>query len=150
MKFWRGQIRGKVFSYWISLHPIPENCLIACPFLNAFWGGKNNSHCNDKIPIFRNKYSQKMNIRVSVPVSTFMCLWLIYIFPRSVCLFCWRKYVDRSWDFINRSRLMNVKIGAEAALFPEKEYISGIFVAVRPWLTSLSQTDKEQKGGGRG
>jgi hypothetical protein len=24
-----------------------------------------------------------------------------------------------------------VKIGAEAALFPEKEYISGIFVAVR-------------------
>jgi hypothetical protein len=28
---------------------------------------------------------------------------------------------------------MNVEIGAEAALFPEKEYISGIFVAV--WIT---------------
>jgi hypothetical protein len=27
---------------------------------------------------------------------------------------------------------MNVKIGAEAALFPDKEYISGIFVAVWP------------------
>ncbi len=26
---------------------------------------------------------------------------------------------------------MNVEIGAEAALFPENEYISGIFVAVR-------------------
>jgi hypothetical protein len=26
---------------------------------------------------------------------------------------------------------MNVEIGAEAALFPEKEYISGIFVPVR-------------------
>jgi hypothetical protein len=25
---------------------------------------------------------------------------------------------------------MNVKIGVEAALFPEKEYIKGIFVAV--------------------
>jgi hypothetical protein len=25
---------------------------------------------------------------------------------------------------------MNVEIGAEATLFPEKEYISGIFVAV--------------------
>ncbi len=25
---------------------------------------------------------------------------------------------------------MNVEIGAEAALFPEKEYISGIFVAL--------------------
>ena len=27
-------------------------------------------------------------------------------------------------------RHMNVEIGADAALFPEKEYISGIFVAV--------------------
>jgi hypothetical protein len=26
---------------------------------------------------------------------------------------------------------MNVEIGAEAAIFPEKEYISGIFVAVQ-------------------
>ncbi len=26
---------------------------------------------------------------------------------------------------------MNVEIGIEAALFPEKEYINGIFVAVR-------------------
>jgi hypothetical protein len=26
---------------------------------------------------------------------------------------------------------MNVEIGAEAALFPEKEYIRGIFVAVQ-------------------
>jgi hypothetical protein len=29
---------------------------------------------------------------------------------------------------------MNVEIGAEAALFLEKEYISGIFVAVHPFL----------------
>jgi hypothetical protein len=27
---------------------------------------------------------------------------------------------------------MNIEIGAEAALFPEKEYIKGIFVAVDP------------------
>ncbi len=33
-----------------------------------------------------------------------MCLWAIYIFPRSVSIFCWRKYVDRSWDYINCSR----------------------------------------------
>ncbi len=51
-----------------------------------------------------NKYSQKRNIRVSVPISTFMPLWVIYIFPRLVCLFCWRKYVDRSWEYINRSQ----------------------------------------------
>ncbi len=31
---------------------------------------------------------------------------------------------------------MNVEIGAEAALFPEKEYINGIFVAV--WQTAVS------------
>ncbi len=62
------------------------------------------SQCKDKIPKFGNKYSQKRNIGVSVPISTLMCLWVIYIFPQSVCLFCWRKYVDRSWDYINRSQ----------------------------------------------
>ncbi len=30
----------------------------------------------------------------------------------------------------NAPRHMNVEIGAEAMLFPEKEYVSGIFVAV--------------------
>ncbi len=33
-----------------------------------------------------------------------MCLWANYIFPRWVCLFCWRKYVDRFWEYINRSQ----------------------------------------------
>jgi hypothetical protein len=27
----------------------------------------------------------------------------LYI-PTWVCLFCWRKYVDRSWEYINRSQ----------------------------------------------
>ncbi len=53
---------------------------------------------------YRNKYPQKRDIGVSAPISTFMRLWAIYIFPRSVCLFCWRKCVDRSWDYINRSQ----------------------------------------------
>jgi hypothetical protein len=34
---------------------------------------------------------------------------------------------------------MNAEIGAEAALFPEKEYIKGIFVAV--WISLLQLYD---------
>jgi hypothetical protein len=32
---------------------------------------------------------------------------------------------------------MNVEIGAEAALFPEKEYISGIFIAVQSQIMKI-------------
>ncbi len=60
--------------------------------------------CKDKMPKIWNKFSQKRNIGVSVPISTFMCLWANYIFPQWVCLFCWRKYVDWSWEYINRSK----------------------------------------------
>ncbi len=35
---------------------------------------------------------------------TIMCLWANYIFPPSICLFCCRKYVDRSWEYKNRSQ----------------------------------------------
>ncbi len=61
-------------------------------------------HCKGKMPKIWNKYSQKKNIGASVPISTFMCLWANYIFPRLVYLFCWRKYVDPSWEYINRSQ----------------------------------------------
>ncbi len=51
-------------------------------------------HCKDKMLKIWNKYSQKRNIGASIPISTFMYLGANYIFPRWVCLFCWRKYVD--------------------------------------------------------
>jgi hypothetical protein len=46
----------------------------------------------------------------------------LYI-PTIGAYICWRKYVDRSWDYINRSQTHECGT--------EKEYISGIFVAVR-------------------
>ncbi len=51
------------------------------------WGDPYPIHCN-KNPIY--VFPEK-ELCSSVPISTFMCLWAIYLFPGSVCLFCWRK-----------------------------------------------------------
>ncbi len=56
-------------------------------------------HCTEPTPKTGNKYSQKRNC-----VARFMCLWAIYTFPQSICLLCCRKYVDRSWEYINSSQ----------------------------------------------
>ncbi len=42
----------------------------------------------DTMPKIRNKYSQKRTCVASFPIPTFMFRWAIYIFSRSVCLFC--------------------------------------------------------------
>jgi hypothetical protein len=45
-------------------------------------------------------------------------------------LFCWRKYVDRSWDYINRSQTHECGNRAWGRAIYRKGIISGIFVAV--------------------
>jgi hypothetical protein len=45
---------------------------------------------------------------------------------------------------------MNVEIGAEAALFPEKEYIKGIFFAVYDKWLSRQEIDGMKESGGIG
>ncbi len=42
--------------------------------------------------------------RPSATISTFMCIWAIYIFPGSVYIFPPAEYADRSWEYINRSQ----------------------------------------------
>ncbi len=78
-----------------------------------------------------NCYFQNRIIMICLPVPTFIYLREIFISPGSVCLFCWREicgpilgiYKIAHWH-------MNVEIGTEAALFPEREYINGTFLAV--------------------
>jgi hypothetical protein len=40
---------------------------------------------------------------------------------------------------------MKVEIGAEAALFPEKEYVNGIFVAVAEATSPVKYKEEEQE-----
>ncbi len=96
--YWLAQKRGFSHSLKERCYPKSEHVNVAVPKPFCF------THCKDKIPKFRNKYSKKRNIGVSVLISTFMHLWVIYILPRSVCLFRWRKYVDQSWDYINSTQ----------------------------------------------
>ncbi len=72
-------------------------------------------------------------------ISTFMPQWVFYIFPRSVCLFCWRKYVDQSWAYINRSQTLECGNWGWGRAIPRKGIptVSGIFVAV--WSGSMEK-----------
>ncbi len=75
-------------------------------------------------------------------MSTFMCLWAIYLFLGSVHIFSCSRIgteADRSWEYINGSqRHMNVEIGTEAAQFLSGnicfEFSALCLCSVRPGL----------------
>ncbi len=64
-----------------------------------------NVHCKEPTPKFERNIPIKGNFPATVPIPcTFVCLWAIYIFTRSVCLSAAGKYVDRSREYINCSQ----------------------------------------------
>ncbi len=79
-------------------------------------------HCKEPIPKIQNKYSQKRNCAATVPISTFICLWAIYIFPPLICLTCCRKYVDQSCEYINRSQTHECGNWDWGRAIPRKEW----------------------------
>jgi len=77
-----------------------------------------------KIPFM---YSFSGNCAASVQISTFICLWAIYIFPGSVHIFPAAEKADQSWEYINRPQTHECRNWAEAAEFLFCEYFFWIF-----------------------
>jgi hypothetical protein len=82
-----------LLSYWVLV------------IQNIIFTSYSKVHCKEPIPKIQNKYSLERNCAAAVPISTFMCLWTIYIFPWWICLFCC------SWSQEHKNRSQTQECG---------------------------------------
>ncbi len=68
------------------------------------WESNINIWCIPRNETVQPRYFQNRIIMLCLPVSPLIYLWEIYVFPGSVCLLCCSQYVERSWEYINRTQ----------------------------------------------
>ncbi len=92
-------------------------------------------HCKEPcIPKIWNEYSQKRNYAATVPIFT--CERFIYAHDRPAFSAAGNMWTSPG-NIEIALRHMSVEIGTEAKQFLEKEYINGIFMAMRIRLFTL-------------
>jgi hypothetical protein len=113
-------VNGTVFSFFMphtegNRRGVKDSSLLCFPiFSTGFNVGSlltycthtlTHTHCKDTLPKIRNKCSQKRNCEAPVLIFTFLCRCERFIYSHGRSAYSVAgKYVDRSWEYINRSQ----------------------------------------------
>ncbi len=95
---WHGQLPGRASVIGGELQA-GGNSICLCLTGVLLWPPR-RPHCTATAIAFI--YSFSGNSAASAPISTFMCLWAIYIFPGSVYMYIFppAEQADPSWEYI--------------------------------------------------